>query len=348
MSETKPRYVIYGAGAIGCVTAGLLHRAGSRVVCIARPAIAEALTRGIVLREDGGDSLITAEAVTRARDLSPESGDIALITTKSQATESAIEELCQVYGGDVPVVCFQNGTRNEEIAARRFRRVYAGLVFFAAAQLEPRLITFPKGRDAAIGQYPSGVDEISRSLAADLSEAGFDAMASSYVMAMKWGKLVMNLNNATTAITGLSVEQAMGDPEMRKLMLAVREEGLIVLEAAGIPVEPPADQPSPIRTHESTERLRRPPKDQSPTTHDGHAIRTYSSMWQDLALGRQSGEADFLNGEIVTIGKKLGTSTPYNSTLLEVVTRMFKEGKKPGIYSPTELQALMRARAAEA
>jgi 2-dehydropantoate 2-reductase len=340
MSEAKPRYVIFGAGAIGCVTAGLLARAGSRVVCVARPVIAESLSRGITLKEDKQELTITADAVTDVREILPESGDIALITTKSQATQSAVEALFERYGSSLPVVCFQNGTRNEKIAARVFDRVYAGLVFFAAAQLEPALITFPRGRDVAIGCYPSGLDDLARQVAADLRNAGFDSIASAHVMSMKWGKLVANLNNATTAITGYWLERAMADPEMRALMLEVREEGLRVLDAAGIPVEPPPGEYSPLRIREWTDKLRRPPK--SPAPSEDPEIRTYSSMWQDLMLGRKSGEAEFLNGEIVALGEKLGIPTPLNSTLLRIVGRMFEQGQKPGACSLAELRQLMR------
>lgn len=346
MSKSKPRYVIFGAGAIGCVTAGLLDRAGSRVICVARPAYADALTRGITLKEESGKTTIYADAVTSARELSPESDDVALIATKSQATDSAVKELFERYGNTIPVVCFQNGARNEEVAARMFDRVYAGLVFFAAAQLEPDLITFPPGRVVAIGNYPSGVDDRASEIAADLTLAGFDATASPHVMSMKWGKLVANLNNATTAITGYSLEQAMSDLEMRELMLEVREEGLRVLEAAGIEVEPPAGEPSPIRIRAMTDKLRRPPKEKNKPDREG--IRTYSSMWQDLTLGRRSGEAEYLNGEIVALGEKMGISTPYNTTLLETVNRMFSEGQKPGIHTPSELHNVIRMRSKQA
>jgi hypothetical protein len=37
------------------------------------------------------------------------------------------------------------------------------------------------------------------------------------------------------------------------------------------------------------------------------------------------------------MGRKLAIPTPYNSTLLEIVNRMFDEGLKPGIYTPAEL-----------
>ena len=338
------RYVIYGAGAIGSVVAALLARAGTRVICVARPAYAEALRQGIVIRENGDEFAVSVDAVTAADELEPESGDVVFITTKSQATEEVAEALFSRYGGELPVVCMQNGVRNEDVASRRFQRVYAGLVFLSAVQLEPSVVTLPQGRSVAIGCYPDGLDDIAREICAELSRAGFEAMASAHVMSMKWGKLVANLNNATTTITGYWLERAMADPEMRELMLAVREEGLKVLDAAGIPVEPPADEPSPIRIREMTEKLREPPKRPYDLAKLSQETRTYSSMWQDLHLGRKANEAEFLNGDIVMLGEKLGIPTPYNSTLLELVNRMFSDRLKPGIYSPTELNDLVRSR----
>ncbi|HLF84993.1 MAG TPA: ketopantoate reductase family protein [Blastocatellia bacterium] len=348
MSIEKPaRYVIFGAGAIGSAIAGLLARAGSRVVCVARPAYAEALRKGIVIKENGEELTVSVDAVSAARELSPESGDVAFITTKSQATEAAVSELIERYDETLPVVCLQNGVRNEEIAGRRFRKVYAGLVFLSAVQLEPSVIALPQGRSVAIGGYPVGLDEMARDLCAELTGAGFEAMASAYVMSMKWGKLVANLNNATTTITGYWLEQAMSDPEMRRLMLAVREEGLRVLNAAGIAVEPPADEPSPIRIREMTDKLREPPKHPYDPARLTRGPHTYSSMWQDLHLGRKNHEADFLNGDIVALGEKLGIPTPYNSTLLEIVNRMFEEGLRPGLYRPDQLNRLIRSRGIE-
>lgn len=342
--EKPGRYVIFGAGAIGSAIAGLLTSAGSRVVCVARPAYAEALRKGIVINESGEELTVKVDAVSAARELSPENGDVALITTKSQATQEAADQLFERYDDSLPVVCLQNGVRNEEMASRRFRRVYAGLVFLSAVQLDPSVIELPQGRSIAIGCYPSGVDDMARSLCAGLTGAGFDALPSAHVMSMKWGKLVANLNNATTTITGFWLERAMSDPAMRRLMVAVREEGLRVLDAAGIDVEPPPDEPSPIRIREMTEKLREAPKRPFDPARLDKGPLTYSSMWQDLHLGRKAHEAEFLNGDIVALGRKLGIPTPFNSTLLEIVNRMFEQGLGPGLYSPDQLNDLIRSR----
>ena len=343
--EKRTRYVIFGAGAIGSAIAALLTQSGARVVCVARPAYAEALRNGIVIKENGNELCISVDAVSAARELVPGLDDVALITTKSQATERAVNELLETYGETLPVVCLQNGVRNEEIAARKFRQVYAGLVFLSAVQLDPSVIELPQGRSVAIGCYPTGVDDLALDLCADMTRAGFEVMTSAHVMSMKWGKLVANLNNATTTITGYWLERAMLDPAMRGLMLAVREEGLRVLDAAGIAVEPPDSEPSPIRIREMTDKLREPPKHPFDPNRVSQGSQTYSSMWQDLHLGRKAHEAEFLNGDIVALGRKLGIPTPFNSTLLEIIDRMFAEALRPGLYSPDELHDLLRSRA---
>lgn len=345
-NEKATRYVIFGAGAIGIPVGGLLHQAGARVVCVARPAYAEALKRGVTIRQKDGDIIVKLDAVTAARELEPESGDVLIITAKSQATESAIEELSEVYDRQTPVVCLQNGVDNEEIAARRFKNVYAGLVFLSATQIEPSVINRTQGDTIAISRYPEGIDSLAEQICDDLRRAGFEAIASAHVMAMKWGKFVMNLNNATHAITGYYIEQGMADADMRNLMFEVRSEGLRVLDAAGINVEPPAGTPSPIKVRETTEKLKLPPRATNNAANLPEDQRTYASMWQDLQLGRKTGEADHLNGVIVELGRKLAVPTPYNSTLLEIVNRMFDEGLKPGIYAPAELRALIDSRKA--
>jgi 2-dehydropantoate 2-reductase len=343
-AQRRTRYIIFGAGAVGSTIGGLLVRAGLPVVLVARPAYAEALRRGVVIRQDGEEISFKADAVTTASELEPAQGDIVLITTKAQSTAEVVEDLFSVYGPSVPVVSLQNGVRNEEIAARRFDNVYAGLVFLSAVQLEPDLITLPGGRVLAFGCYPTGVDGLAEQIADELTSAALEATSSAHVMAMKWGKLITNLNNATHAITGYYLEQGMADVEMRKLMWDVRDEGLRVLDAAGIAVEPPEGEPSPIRIRKMTEALRRPPKTE-PAADPRQ--KTYPSMWQDLYLERNSTEADFLNGDIIELGKKVGIPTPYNSGLIEIVNRMMAERLKPGIYTPAELHALLQEKGQE-
>ncbi|HEU4389978.1 MAG TPA: 2-dehydropantoate 2-reductase [Blastocatellia bacterium] len=337
------RYVVVGAGAVGCDVGGLLHAAGASVLFVARPAIAEAIQRGLTIVTRAKETRFTGRVVTAIDNIDPEPGDILLLTVKTQSTAGVIQALSEKYSRTAPVVCMQNGVVNEEIAARSFDRVYAGLVLLTAVQLKPDVIFVSQGNTLAVGCYPDGRDELAERMRSDFVRAGFDAIASSYVMAMKWGKLVSNLNNATHAITGYSMDQSMADPEMRLLMADIREEGMRVLDAAGIAVEPPDGEPSPIRIRKMTEDLRQPPK---PPADNPDALpedrRAYASMWQDLYHGRKSHEADFLNGEIIRIGKKVGVPTPYNIELLRIIDEMSSKRLKPGLYSPKQLRSVIQ------
>src|SRR5262249_32782853 len=151
MSNEKPRrYIIFGAGAIGAAVGGLLLRAGEKVEFIARPRYAEAIRRGITIKQDGNEVRFASRAFTAADQLEYAEGDVVFMAVKSQVMAAAVEELAAVCDKSIPVVCLQNGTSNEAVAARRFERVYAALVLLSAVQLEPQTITMPRGRSIAV------------------------------------------------------------------------------------------------------------------------------------------------------------------------------------------------------
>ena len=72
----------------------------------------------------------------------------------------------------------------------------------------------------------------------------------------------------------------------------------------------------------------------------GHP-RTGGSTWQSLMRGLPTTEADFLNGEIVLLGKLHGVPTPYNRVLQRVANEMARTGKRPGSMSLEELQRML-------
>jgi 2-dehydropantoate 2-reductase len=341
------RYVIYGAGSIGCVVGGLLLNSRSRVLFVARPRVARAIATGYEIKTPEGDLHVKGDVVTELDPASIGADDVVIMTVKSQDTRAAVANLSNLYPRSVEIVCLQNGVSNEPATHDIFSRVYGGLLLISTVQLEPELVTL-KGNRIAIGCYPDGTDAFAEQLAGAFCRSGFEAMASRSIMSLKWAKLVANLNNATHAITGYWLEKSAADPEMRTLMAAVREEGLRLLDAAGIAVEPPAGEPNPIRIRDDTAKLREPAPDcgTSKTPRWPEERRTYASMHQDLLLGRTANESDFLNGEIVKLGERLGIPTPYNRILMETVHQMSEdETLRPGIYTPAGLKAMIEERA---
>ena len=140
-------------------------------------------------------------------------------------------------------------------------------------------------------------------------------------MRWKYAKLLGNLNNAFVAACGAEARS----PEVQA---ALRDEAIACYRAAGI------DWAS---EDEMSERRKASGMRYGPI--EG-APRDGGSSWQSLARGLPTIETDYLNGEIVMLGRLHGVSTPYNRALQLVARRMVAERMRPGAVSIDEIVAL--------
>ena len=67
------------------------------------------------------------------------------------------------------------------------------------------------------------------------------------------------------------------------------------------------------------------------------------STWQSLVRGAGSVEADHLNGEVVLLARRHGTTAPVNETLRRQVTDAARAGLGPGSTTPAALTRLVDA-----
>ena len=230
---TALNYIVHGAGGIGCVIAGRLAILGRRVQLIARGPHLHALqTKGLTLTQNTeGTWHLPAEE--SARELDGDDQTVVLLAMKTDDTFDAMEQHASM-NRDLPVVCCQNGVTNEEWLFARGYKTYGCTVMVGAEITHPGTVRHSGGKLLEIGNWPSGSDDISRSLVSDLEASGMDASVDERVIDGKWGKLVRNLANAYLALTDLSVQEASCDPRDRQFMADVNEEAADVLEAAEI------------------------------------------------------------------------------------------------------------------
>ncbi len=99
----------------------------------------------------------------------------------------------------------------------------------------------------------------------------------------------------------------------------------------------------PFESPQAFEKRSREQHRQSPLPP---GVRNLGSSWQSLQRGLGSIEADFLNGEIVRLGRIYGVPTPYNEVLQEVANAMAAQHEKPGRYTAQDLEHLAERRAA--
>ncbi|MFG1947491.1 ketopantoate reductase family protein [Nonomuraea sp. NPDC048826] len=318
------RYIVIGAGAVGGTIGARLHQGGHDVLLVARGAHYEALReRGLRLITPDSDQVLDIPAADGP--VPTREGDVLILATKSQDTVAALDP----WPRHLPVVCAQNGVANERSALRRFERVYGMCVWLPALHTEPGVVAgygWPRSGLLHVGCYPCGADEPAKQIATDLDRSHFVALTTPEVMRWKYGKLLSNLANAVEALCGPA-------PGAETVLAHARAEGTAVLEEAGIPYSTPRE-----------ERLLR--GDRVEIRPIGGEARAGGSSWQSLARGSGSIEADYLNGEIVLLGRELGMPTPVNEVLQREANRFARERRPPGSMTVEELTGLIAARSA--
>jgi 2-dehydropantoate 2-reductase len=293
-------YVLYGAGAVGGVIGGRLHRAGHDVTLVARGEhLARIRAAGLRLDTADGVLEVRTQATDTAAEVDWSSDPVVVLTVKSHQTDAALTDLARHAPPATSVVCAQNGVTNEPEALRRFAGTYGITVMLPAQHLEPGLVV--QGCDPVpgildIGRYPDGTDAVAEQVAADLRSAGFESQPRADIMAWKYRKLVTNAVGDVSAVL---------PDEAERLKPQVRAEAEAVLAAAGI---------AAVSHEQDLERrgdlLRLRPDISGP-----------NSLGQSLVRGTPGTEVDYRAGEVVLLGRLHGVPTPANERVQREVHR---------------------------
>ena len=318
------RYIIYGAGGIGSIMGGHLARTGHDVILIGRPGHVSAINNnGLHLITPTGPYVLRIPAVTNPSQVDFSTDDVIFLCMKGQDTERSLQDLKKV-AEDMPVFCFQNGVRNEEVAIRYSSSVYGVMVRVGAVYLADGEVIArgdPPG-SYIIGRYPEGTDELAEAVAEELRTAGYLVRTTADVMPYKWGKLMGNIRNAVDAITN-------GDEEsMQPINNAVFREAQAIVQKAGI-------------KWISHEQIARDWPETTAPLRGRLNTEAQSSTWQSLARRQGSVETEFLNGEIVRVAKILGLQAPINEKLLEISQEMAANHEPPGKYTSVRLSEIL-------
>lgn len=330
------RYVVIGAGAVGGVIAGLLADAGRDVAVVARGAHGEAIGRdGLLVRLPDRELRVRPAVAPTAGELGLAEGDVLLLAVKSQQTDALLAELGALrLGGEraverLPLLLAQNGVANEDAALRIAPAVHGVCVNLPGTHLEPGVVQgegSPVSGVLTLGLATGGSDDVDRAVAADLVAAGFLSEPTDDVMAWKRAKLLRNLGNALDALCGSDFDDA-AQAAVADLARRAREEAVRGFAAAGLAVT------SDEAYRASTGRFSAVPV--------GGRERGGGSTWQSVARGQGTVETDWLNGEVVRLGRLHGLPTPVNAMLQREVQRLVADGGEAGSRRPADLAALV-------
>jgi 2-dehydropantoate 2-reductase len=296
------RICIVGCGAVGSIFAANLAQLDDVEVWaydLAREHVEAINARGLRL-SGAGEVVGTVRATGDPGELP--SCDFGIVATKSMHTAPAIAATVRAFAGGA-VCSVQNGIGNEEALAEHVPRVIRGTTFPAGRVVEPGHVQWDVKGDTTIGPFepsPAPLDEVAR-LAEACTRAGLPTEAVADARGPQWGKVIFNAaTNPVGALTGLTHGRVCEDPNLRRLVSGLVDEGKAVAAAQGIEL---ASDPEELIDHAAKPEV---------------AYDHKASMLQDVEAHRET-EIDYLNGGIARFGREHGVPAPLNEAILALM-----------------------------
>src|SRR3954452_7135033 len=332
MIATNP-IIVAGAGSICCFAGGILASAGRRVPLLARPRVIEEInSNGLrVTSFEGFDRMLKPDQLSLSDDpaIFRDAGAV-LVTVKSTDTADIAGLIAQHAPPEAAIVSLQNGVGNVAVLRERLpgRRVLAGMVPF-------NVIALGEGRFHRATSGAIVIEQDEAGTAAQLSVPHLTMRPSDNIVGVQWGKLLLNLNNALNALSGLPLRQQLAQRPWRALFADQIAEALAAIKAEGIkPVAstpvPPALTPHLLRLPDAVFRLLL-----GGTMKIDPEAR--SSMWEDLQRGRRT-EIDYLQGLITEIADRHGLQVPLSRRVVALIKSAEAKGKGSPRLTPDQIR----------
>ena len=299
---------VVGAGAMGCVYAGLLADAGNEVWVVDtwEAHIAAIRENGLRLAGASGERNVQVGATTSPVEVGEV--DLIVIATKAMDVREAALAARPLIGSTTVVLPIQNGLGSVEVAAGVFGRdavgndrVLVGVAGgFGASVSAPGAVHHEGMELIRLGERRGPVTARLERLADVWRAAGFRVETYDDADALVWEKLVCNACfSATCALLDLTIGEAMNDPHAWSVASRCAVEAYDVARSLGISLS--FDDPVEyVRAFGSSIPAAQP------------------SLLLDLKAGRRT-EIDAINGAIPRAARTVGAEAPVNEAVTGLV-----------------------------
>jgi 2-dehydropantoate 2-reductase len=329
----KSRVLVMGCGGIGGSLAGHLVEQGLDVCVVSRNvAVARAVAQH-GFRLAGGWS---ERAVPGRIQPQVPSGrfDHVFLATQPTDVEAAALQVRDRLTPHGRVICLQNGLCEARVARvlGDASRVIGGVVSWGASQSSPGVFDkTSSGGGFVLGRFDGQPDPALEQLEAWLSAIG-PVKHTKNLAGVRWSKLALNcVVSAMGTLNGSTLGTVLGSRRARALSLQIIAETVAVAEAQGVKLEKVAGTID-------LGWMANAPKRPSVGRGARHGVlvatglkyrRMRSSMLRALEAGKPPA-VDFLNGEVVAHGQRLGIPTPVNAQIVDRIWAMHRGEAKPG------------------
>ncbi len=308
---------IFGAGAVGGVMAGWLHRAGHDVSVVARGENLTAIrAHGLRIRAHATGEVAAFQVRAEAEPAKLGVQDCVIVTVKAQSLAEAARAMPALAGPDTTIVTAMNGVpwwffdrlrfgagklRLESLdpdgslsRAMPTERIVGCVIHLAASTPEPGLVSHNMGNKLILGEPGGRNTARTQSIAAALAQAGFDCVQSGFIEKDFWVKLLGNVSfNPVSALTLATADKLIADDEVKDYMVTIMREVLAIGRAVGVDAD--------IDPEARIDMAR-------------HLGRFKTSMLQDMEAGKPL-EIDGLLTGTLEVARKAGVAAPFTHSL---------------------------------
>jgi 2-dehydropantoate 2-reductase len=290
------KIAVLGPGGVGGLIAGLLERAGTPALVVARKQTAEAISaHGLRV-----DSVGFGEFVSHPRAVAQldEPVDVLIVATKAAGLRAALERVTAQPKLVLPLL---NGLDHLPVLRARFGAdtVLAGTIRVEADRPEPGVVVHTSPfLLVEMASHDPATRASMDALAELLKEAGVSARVGDSEAQVMWSKLVrLNALACTTSAYDKLLGEIRSTPELRAALVGAIEEGCAVGQAEGATGVDPAKALGELEQAHAT---------------------LGSSMQRDIAAGRAP-ELDAIPGSVLRAGARHGIECPTIERLVETI-----------------------------
>lgn len=325
------RILVVGAGALGGLIGARLSEGGEDVSLLEiNQARARLLNEsGLYLGEaQKTERCVRVHVVTSVEQLAKV--DLLFVAVKSYQTEAAIESVLGILDEHTWVLSVQNGVGNAEVLARHVKpeRVLSGITFHSIQHTGPNRLRYRVGiNPMQVAPFSGPVTDEIRRIGQLFCDAGLATTIVENVDHAVWDKLLHNaVVNPVSALTGLSCDELLEDPEMQQLMRGLCSEIITVMRAKGVPIRDEEDPYRPVLSSQKALGKNRP------------------SMWQDVVRGLPT-EIDAINGGVVDEAQRRGLDAPLNWAIVRLMHSLEGRARQGSLRSAKAVQQVKTATA---
>jgi len=314
------KFLIIGAGGIGCYYGARLLEAGHAVTFVARGAHLEAMQQqGLKVEHEALHFHTDVEALSMEQLMELHlcaDYDLIILALKSGATRDWLDSCGHwLQQADTPVLSLQNGVDNEPLIASSLgeARTLGGLaVRIGGHIIAPGHIEAKGPAQVIMGHWPhtaASAPWLSQ-LGDTLNAAGIPTRVTDTIRYELWKKLLINNGvNPLSALTGLDTRRLTADPALGRTVYAMMQETAVAARA------------------DDVELTQADIDDMFALISQFDAIKT--SMLVDREKGRPL-ELDDISGAVIHRCQQLGAAAPNT----ELVQRLLQLDIRPVQWQP--------------